>query len=133
MLVNATNSRGLEIEFDITLHVVPCSQFQIDAADPSGQPQSLHVDKYHQVWNHRIKMSEDGKSKTLIGTKTRLESGSTLHSETDLIAEAEASGKILNETAKVDKDDDENNSCGSCYGAGEEGHVETRPSISTNF
>jgi Endoplasmic Reticulum-Golgi Intermediate Compartment (ERGIC) len=36
--VNATNTRGLEMEFDISI-TVPCGQLQIDANDHHGQSQ----------------------------------------------------------------------------------------------
>ena len=116
--VNATSSRGLEMEFDISLPEVPCSKLEIDASDPSGQAQSLHLDQYHHVWKHRIKVSEDG-TRQLIGQREKLELGSTLKSERDLAVVAEEDGKIKVEEAETAADEDEK--CGSCYGAGEEG------------
>lgn len=117
--VNATSSRGLEMEFDITFPALPCSKLKIDAADPQGQPQSLHLDKAHHVWKHRIKMSEDGKTKTLIGSKTKLEFGSTLKNEGELISVVEEEGKIREDFGKEEEVDEDK--CESCYGAGEEG------------
>jgi endoplasmic reticulum-Golgi intermediate compartment protein 3 len=116
--VNATSSRGLEMEFDISLPSVPCSKLQIDAADPQGQSQSLHLDAEHHVWKHRIKMTPDGR-RTLIGSRTKLELGSTLKNERDLIDVVEEEGKIKEEPDKeVEAEVEEK--CGSCYGAGEE-------------
>jgi endoplasmic reticulum-Golgi intermediate compartment protein 3 len=118
--VNATSSRGLEMEFDISLLNVPCDKLSIDASDPHGQSQSLHLDKEHHVWKHRIRMSDDGRTKRLIGEKVRLELGSTLRSERDLVAIAEEDGKIRPEEYSGE-DGKEEEKCGSCYGAGEEG------------
>lgn len=115
--VNATSSRGLEMEFDISLPDVPCSKLQIDAADQQGQSQSLHLDKEHHVWKHRIKITPDGR-RSLIGHKTKLELGSTLKNEKDLMDVVEKEGKV---TAGEPLQDVEVDSCGSCYGAGEEG------------
>ena len=119
--VNATSSRGLEIEFDISLPEVPCSKLEIDASDPMGQPQSLHLDQYHHVWKHRIKMKEDG-TRQLIGLREKLELGSTLKSEQDLVEVAEEDGKLKSvEEPGGDESTGEEGKCGSCYGAGEEG------------
>jgi endoplasmic reticulum-Golgi intermediate compartment protein 3 len=111
--VNATTSRGLEMELDVTLWHVPCSKLQIDASDHLGQPQSLHLDKVHHVWKHRIQRDEDGEI-NLIGTRSKLELGSTLKSEKDLI---EIVKVIPNQTTTNTQ---EEITCGSCYGAGEE-------------
>lgn len=116
--VNATNSRGLEMEFDITLPNVPCSKLKIDANDHQGQPQSLHLDQYHHVWKHRVRIEEDGR-RTLVGSKSRLELGSTLLSEESLVDIANVSGKLVGEGGVLD--DPNHDECGSCYGAGEEG------------
>ena len=115
--VNATNSRGLEMEFDITLQHVPCSQLRIDANDHQGQAQSLHLDQDHHVWKHRIRM--EGGKKRLIGSRSRLELGSTLLTEESLVATANATGKIVEEGRLLEEDPD--TMCGSCYGAGDEG------------
>jgi hypothetical protein len=129
VFVNATSARGLEMEFDITLPRVPCSKLRIDAADPQGQPQSLHLDQQHHVWKHRVRFSEDG-IRTLIGKRSRLELGSTLKNEKDLIEIAEQEGKIKTATASSsldegdigkDESSEEESKCGSCYGAGEDG------------
>jgi len=82
--VNATSPRGLEMEFDISLPHVSCAHISVDAADTSGQSQSLHLDRQHHVWKHRFRMSEDGKHKILIGSKSKLELGSTMLAEDDL-------------------------------------------------
>ena len=115
--VNATSPDGLELEFDITLQHVPCKYLNVDANDPTGQAQSLHLDREHHVWKHRMKF-ENGVSK-LIGTKSKLELGSTLLTEKDLMEyreKLEGGGE-----ADRSKSDNATPSCGSCYGAGEEG------------
>lgn len=118
--VNATSTRGIEMEFDISLPEVSCSLINVDAADPTGQSQSLHLDVKHHVWKHRFKMSDDGERQLLIGSKSKLELGSTLLDELhleDMIYE-----KLeTNKTDSTDVDTSEKDICGSCYGAGEEG------------
>lgn len=118
--VNATSSRGLEMEFDITLLAVPCSKLQIDAADQQGQSQSLHLDAEHHVWKHRVRVEPDGRRK-LIGSKTRLELGNTLLNEKDLIAVVEEEGKVKEEGKLEELPLEVEEKCGSCYGAGDEG------------
>mmetsp|Transcript_10487 Transcript_10487/g.13891 ORF Transcript_10487/g.13891 Transcript_10487/m.13891 type:complete len:416 (-) Transcript_10487:55-1302(-) len=129
--VNATNPAGLEMEFDLTLVDVPCSQLSIDANDPTGQLQSLHLDQTHHIWKHRV-LWKNGK-KTLLGKKEKLEQGSTLLSlDTEMLMEQ------FNDT-DADTDEDAQNvadaqngtndqteqkkqpACGDCFGAGEEG------------
>lgn len=119
--VNATSSRGLEIEFDLTLTNVPCSKLEVDASDMTGQSQSLHLDHNHHVWKHRIRMVDDT-TRVLIGERTQLELGSTLKSEADLAEVARMDGKIRDaETLLAEADnEEEEEKCGSCYGAGEE-------------
>ena len=111
--MNATSPAGLELEFDITLRSLPCSRLNIDANDPNGQPQSLHLDRQHHVWKHKIKYDND-ESLRFIGDKSKLELGSTLLSEDLLHKELEV---LVNAT----KDRQSEEYCGSCYGAGEEG------------
>jgi len=113
--VNATSPTGLDVEFDISLPQVPCSLLNIDANDPSGQTQSLHLDRRHHIWKHRIKVGSDG-SIQFIGDEHKLEQGSTLLHEDHL--------EEIFETMIQQKDDtdvEEIEDCGSCYGAGEEG------------
>ena len=110
--VNATSPRGIEMEFDLTLPRVPCSYINVDAADPAGQSQSLHLDREHHLWKHRIKTDEQWSQISLIGSKERLEMGSTMLEERKL-------QEIL--LANVKEEDEEDGGCGSCYGAGEEG------------
>jgi endoplasmic reticulum-Golgi intermediate compartment protein 3 len=127
--VNATSSRGLEIEFDITLPHVQCNKLSIDANDVHGQSQSLHLDQYHHIWKHRIKMSDDGMGKQFIGMKQKLELGSALLTEKDLIFVAEDRKLIEDNSTTASNDSDitgnedtkQQQICGSCYGAGEEG------------
>ena len=113
--VNATTSRGLEMEFDLTLWKIPCSKLQIDASDHLGQPQSLHLDKQHHVWKHRLIRDDEDGDVSLIGYRSKLELGSTLKSEKDLLEIVKS--KQNSSTGNEVKDEI---LCGSCYGAGEE-------------
>ena len=142
--VNATSPVGLDVEFDISLPHVPCSLLNIDANDPTGQTQSLHLDRKHHVWKHRIRLNEGTQQYDYIGDWTKLELGSTLLKEEHLIQELEAKVNANNETV-VSSDERKlaetttttttttmdgtdgwkpprkDEGCGSCYGAGEEG------------
>jgi hypothetical protein len=111
--VNATSPVGLDVEFDITLPSIPCNLLNIDANDPSGQTQSLHLDRRHHIWKHRVKVDENGKIQD-IGSGLKLEQGSTLLHEDHLHEHLES----LLKDSKDDEEEDED--CGSCYGAGEE-------------
>lgn len=113
--VNETSPNGVEFEFDLTLHSVPCSIVNIDANDVAGQSQSLHLDQTHHVWKHRVKYDEEGR-RHLIGDRAKLELGSTLLDENDLIVEIE---RKVKESESQSEDGEEK--CGSCFGAGEEG------------
>jgi len=113
--VNATSPTGLDVEFDISLPQVPCSLLNIDANDPSGQTQSLHLDRRHHVWKHRIKVGTDGDIQ-FIGDKHKLEQGSTLLHEDHL---EEILETMIQEKDETDEEVIED--CGSCYGAGDEG------------
>ena len=113
--VNATSPTGLDVDFDISLPQVPCSLLNIDANDPSGQTQSLHLDRRHHVWKHRIKVDENGEIQ-YAGERRKLEQGSTLLHEEHL--------EDLLETISIETGitaEDEEKDCGSCYGAGQEG------------
>eukprot|EP00529_Nitzschia_sp_RCC80_P024748 CAMPEP_0113481448 /NCGR_PEP_ID=MMETSP0014_2-20120614/22415_1 /TAXON_ID=2857 /ORGANISM="Nitzschia sp." /LENGTH=454 /DNA_ID=CAMNT_0000374947 /DNA_START=27 /DNA_END=1391 /DNA_ORIENTATION=- /assembly_acc=CAM_ASM_000159 len=138
--VNATSSRGLEVEFDITLPMVKCSMLNIDSNDPAGQQQNLHLDRHHHVWKHRVKPIDggsgggSGKMKfELIGEKQKLEPGSTLLKDSSVqehLAELKNSDRTLHEIVSDNKknaaegeDDNEDDvvaGCGSCYGAAED-------------
>jgi hypothetical protein len=111
--VNATSARGLDVEFDISLPQVPCTLLNIDANDPTGQTQSLHLDRKHHVWKHRIKQDEKSGKINFIGRRSKIELGSTLLKEEHLKEELEKMA--------VDDDQVEEEECGSCFGAGEEG------------
>jgi endoplasmic reticulum-Golgi intermediate compartment protein 3 len=111
--VNATSPRGIEMEFDITLPRVPCSFIQVDASDPAGQSQSLHLDTAHHLWKHRVKVDDQNWDRvTLIGAKAKLELGSTMLNDGHL------QERLLTEVQEASEADEEE--CGSCYGAGEE-------------
>jgi endoplasmic reticulum-Golgi intermediate compartment protein 3 len=114
---NATSPRGLELEFDITLHSVACAILAIDADDPTGQKQSLHLDQKHHVWKHRL-----NKEGAFVGRRSQLEFGSSLLNEQHLL-------DILKNETNNNNDDDVSSlrdihlrevECGSCYGAGED-------------
>ncbi len=111
--VNATSSVGLDVEFDITLPLIPCSLLNIDANDPAGQTQSLHLDQKHHIWKHRVKYHPQTGVFQFIGRRAKLEQGSTLLNEEHLKVEL---SKLVSASS-----DDEEEQCGSCYGAGDEG------------
>jgi hypothetical protein len=115
--VNASSPVGLDVEFDISLPQVPCSLLNIDANDPTGQTQSLHLDLKHHVWKHRIKVNGNGKIE-FVGKRSKLEQGSTLLHEEHLKAELE---KLVKDKEDEAASSEEEDGCGSCYGAGEEG------------
>lgn len=112
--VNATSPAGLQLEFDVTLPNVSCALLNVDANDPTGQRQSLHLDKRHHVWKHRI-----DKNGNVIGDRTRIELGSTLLSEETLRERALQAGAV--ELSEDEEQEEEEEECGSCFGAGEEG------------
>jgi len=117
--VNATSPRGLEMEFDISLHAVRCSELSIDAQDPTGQSLSLHLDKTHHVWKHRVLMNpkRPGRVKKVLGKRRKIELGSTLLELSDVTDMAED----MEATVDLQADPEANSECGSCYGAGEPG------------
>jgi hypothetical protein len=113
--VNATTPAGIEMEFDVTFPSVSCALLSIDANDPMGQPQSLHIDRTHRVWKHRI--DKFGK---MVGKKSKFELGNTLQEEHHLHQMVKDKGM---EFRSPDGDDDyypNEETCGSCYGAGED-------------
>eukprot|EP00979_Chaetoceros_neogracilis_P000643 scaffold161_cov206-Chaetoceros_neogracile.AAC.5 len=115
--VNATTSKGIEMEFDVTFPSVPCALLSIDADDPMHQRQSMHIDAIHRLWKHR--MDKDG---NLIGKKSKLEMGKTLKEERHL--EDFANEKDIKFEENMDADDayyGDEETCGSCYGAAEDG------------
>jgi hypothetical protein len=112
---------GLEVEFDITFPHIPCALLATDANDPTGQSQSFHIDKNHRVWKHRL--DKNGNS---IGKKSRFELGNTIIHEDQLdslkaakeISSADDSKSESAQQQLEEADDEEY--CGSCYGAGDE-------------
>ena len=140
--VNATSPAGLELEFDITFPKIPCALLAVDAADPTGlQAQSLHLDRRHHVWKHRL----DGRTGKMIGRRSRFELGGTMRNEEHLreaagragleVLEGEAleaqqkrqqseqqqlgeGGEGGEQEGEEPVDEEE---CGDCYGAGDEG------------
>lgn len=119
--VNATSPTGLDVEFDISLHQVPCSLLNIDANDPTGQSMSLHLDRRHHIYKHRIKHHPENDGIQFIGKRSKLEQGSTLLQEEHW---KEEWSKVLEEkegSDEINSEEEEDPDCGSCYGAGEEG------------
>jgi len=115
--VQPTSPKGLNVDFDISFPKIPCALLSVDADDPTGQAQSLHIDKTHRVFKHRL--DEEGKR---IGRRSRFEMGETMKDEMEL---EELLSKVKDEQGdrKNDDNDDEvgdEEYCGSCYGAGEE-------------
>lgn len=117
--VNATTPSGVEVEFDVTFPSVPCALLSIDANDPMGQSQSLHIDRTHRVWKHRI--DKDGNT---LGHKSRFELGNTLRSKEHVETYAkEKNIKFAYDDQSFNDDDDlhdHEEGCGSCYGAGDQ-------------
>ncbi len=109
--VNATTPAGIEMEFDVTFPSVSCALLSIDADDPIGQKQSLHIDRTHRVYKHRL--DKNGKT---IGRKSKFDLGNTFQHEEHL--KEYANDKDMAFQEHYDDDEEE---CGSCYGAGEEG------------
>ena len=114
--VNATSPAGLEMEFEVTFPSVPCALVNVDANDPNGQKQSLHLDRKHRVWKHRI--DADG---NMIGHKSRFEMGNTFAHEDHIRDHAKDQGLKFLEEYDDHLNDDEEEDCGSCYGAGDDG------------
>ena len=116
--VNATTPAGIEMEFDITFPSVSCALLSVDANDPTGQPQSLHIDRSHRVWKHRL-----DKSGKIIGKKSKFELGNTFKEESHLHEMVEEKNLKFGNNPSPDHDDyyPAEEYCGSCFGAGEEG------------
>jgi len=112
--VNATSPDGIQMEIDISFPKVNCALINVDSQDPIGQPQSMHIDRQHRIWKHRI--SPEGK---MIGKRSKFELGNTLQEEHHLREYAEKRGMEFYEE-EHDHGDDGEEDCGSCYGAGEE-------------
>lgn len=113
--VKPTSPKGLNVDFDISFSYIPCALLSIDADDPTGQAQSLHLDRTHRVFKHRL--DKDGKR---IGRRSRFEMGGTMKDESDLeelFMEMNA-GKDSEGGGDDEVRDEE--ACGSCYGAGED-------------
>eukprot|EP00980_Cylindrotheca_fusiformis_P028671 scaffold22634_cov123-Cylindrotheca_fusiformis.AAC.18 len=114
--VNGTSSRGLEVEFDMTLPKIPCNLVTIDANDPTGQTLSLHLDRSHHVWKHRMKQDEATGAIKFIGRREKLEPGSALIKEEHLMEALQG----ITPPEEGEYESSEEDDCGSCYGAGEE-------------
>lgn len=108
------------MEFDVTFPSVPCPLLSIDANDPLGQPQSLHIDRVHRVWKHRV--DKDGR---WIGAKSKFELGNTILEEDHLERLVQEKGGVKIKKDRIEGEGDDyypaEEACGSCYGAGEEG------------
>ena len=109
--VNATSPDGIQMEIDISFPKVNCALINVDSQDPIGQPQSMHINRQHRIWKHRI--SSNGK---MIGKRSKFELGNTFQREEHLKDYSEKKEmKFHEEDMSQDEED-----CGSCYGAGEE-------------
>lgn len=115
--VNGTSSRGMEVEFDMTLPNIPCNLVTIDANDPTGQTQSLHLDRSHHLWKHRMKKDKRTGKMVFIGRREKLEPGSALIKEGQLMEILKDGAATAEEKEEESSSEDE---CGSCYGAGED-------------
>lgn len=114
--VNETSPDGLQVEFDISFPKVPCSLLSIDASNPLGEAQSLHLDRVHQVWKHRL--DADGKE---IGERSRFELGFSMRDETHLRHLITTRQQQREEELQEKKEQEDEVLCGDCYGAGNEG------------
>ena len=141
---------GLEVSFDVTFPHIPCALLAADANDPTGQGQSFHIDgKRHRVWKSRLDKNgrvRGRKSKFDLGnTLTREEQVENLRLAKEGLAnngnvvlppspdgdgddasndsrgrkgEMKEEGK---EDDIVDMEANDEQECGSCYGAGDPG------------
>lgn len=130
---------GLEVEFDLSFPHIPCALLAVDANDPTGQSQSLHIDRKHRIWKHRL--DKNGKR---IGTGSKFEMGNTMTEEshldevgrekgvlvdnednadasTTLAADAKKRRSFADTAAAATSETNDEEECGSCYGAGDEG------------
>ncbi|KAL3765004.1 hypothetical protein ACHAWO_001966 [Cyclotella atomus] len=108
---------GLEVEFDISFPHIPCALLAVDSNDPTGQSQSFHINKSHRVWKHRL----DANGNT-IGRKSRFELGGSIISSNELKSKMEElAQKRMEQFKEQEEEVDDEEECGSCYGAGEEG------------
>jgi hypothetical protein len=113
--VNTTTHQRIDMEIDITFPDVQCPLLSFDAFDPNNQQQSMHLDSKHRVWKHRI-----GRDGHMIGRRSKFEHGKTLQHE-DHVQEY-ANSKVMAFTNDLKNEaDDEEELCGSCYGAEENG------------
>jgi hypothetical protein len=104
---------GLEVEFDVTFPHIPCALLAVDANDPTGQSQSFHIDAKHRVWKHRL-----DKNGNAIGRKSRFELGGTLIRQDQFQSKME---ELQSKRQPFEEEADDEQECGSCYGAGAEG------------
>ncbi|KAL3827658.1 hypothetical protein ACHAXA_000531 [Cyclostephanos tholiformis] len=110
--VVAQSPDGLEVSFDITFPQIPCALLAADASDPTGQGQSFHIDgDKHRVWKTRL----DGEGRPR-GRKSKFDLGGTLTRE-DQVENLRLAKEGLDRGEEVDDEE----ACGSCYGAGEDG------------
>jgi len=112
--VNATSPTGLQMEIDITIPNIPCALLSIEAEDPTGQPQSLHIDKTHRMFKHRL-----DKEGNQVGRRSKFEFGDTMKEEDELSSMLSDAGGLQNPVGNDDEVADEE-LCGSCYGAAAE-------------
>ena len=129
--VNSTLTSTLQLEFDVTFPLIPCSLLYVDASDVSSQSQSLHLDKKHHVYKRRL----NGKGKAVGGRKKHALGGTITDErkmaehvgyeevdvEVEVEVEVEAVGNETKGAEEMNYNDDDPEECGSCYGAGTDG------------
>jgi len=111
--VNESSSDGLQVEFDVSLPKIPCSLLSIDASNPLGEAQSLHLDRLHQVWKHRL--DKNGRE---IGERSRFELGFSMRDENQVRDLLTTRQHKFGEGLRQQEDEV---LCGDCYGAGSDG------------
>jgi hypothetical protein len=111
--VNATTPAGVDIEFDISFPHIQCALLAVDSEDPTGQSQSLHIDRTHRIFKHR--MNADGE---LIGHKSKFEIGGTIQDLNQLQNKSPPADAVERHALEELEDEEE---CGSCYGAKADG------------
>lgn len=123
LVIDNTDYEMLPINFNITLHRIPCSIVSLDVIDAGGS--QLHVEE-QGIIKHRL--DRDGNR---IGDAQLTERGGTMK-EHEVIAEAKSHGVVAEEGHSHDHSDDSDDDdddgvpewerpdyCGSCYGAQE--------------
>eukprot|EP00588_Corethron_pennatum_P010314 CAMPEP_0194279710 /NCGR_PEP_ID=MMETSP0169-20130528/14077_1 /TAXON_ID=218684 /ORGANISM="Corethron pennatum, Strain L29A3" /LENGTH=407 /DNA_ID=CAMNT_0039024165 /DNA_START=118 /DNA_END=1341 /DNA_ORIENTATION=- len=119
--VNSTPSAtAVQMEFDVTFQEIACSLLGIDANDAVGNSQSLHTDRTHHVYKHRL--NKDGRN-VHRSRPEKTELGGTVTDEKTITDAAKKRG-LTEESAGDDyyiDDYFQKDFCGDCYGAAADG------------